>query len=99
MSYHKTKRQCINWNHLNSHQNVILTTTLLTYFGDLHALTKQIVATTPIITSAIIVHKTAMPVVDSIHFSSAELDGADVVELAVNDVILDMLNWSHRLPV
>ena len=77
---------------------VILTTTLLTYFGDLNALTKQIVATTPIITSAIIVHKTAMPVVDSIHFSSAELDGADV-ELAVNDVILEMLNWSHRLPV
>lgn len=77
---------------------VILTTTLLTYFGDLNALTKQIVATTPIITSAIIVHKTAMPVVDSIHFSSSELDGADV-ELAVNDVILEMLNWSHRLPV
>lgn len=83
---------------LETHQNVILTTTLLTYFGDLNALTKQIVATTPIITSAIIVHKTTMPVVDSIHFSSAELDGADV-ELAVNDVILEMLNWSHRLPV
>ena len=83
---------------LETHQHVILTTTLLTYFGDLNALTKQIVATTPIITSAIIVHKTAMPVVDSIHFPSAELDGADV-ELAVNDVILEMLNWSHRLPV